>query len=161
MDLTHKRTALLGKIQNLVNQDIDFFEEGYHGCANDPSGNWRIYDDHDSMLYIKDLSHLLVESNLKTIKHDKISSKAQYRKSMPYSRDDFRYQQCDISVPGIIATNSKNPDNLKYRMLDGSHRLLKMLDNNISESLFYVIDFKDYEKYLRRRCNLACCLKLK
>ena len=56
---------------------------------------------------------------------------------------DIGFKNCDISFPGIIATDSKNPCNFKYRMLDGSHRMLKMWDNNIHESFDVPHDYEE------------------
>jgi len=54
-----------------------------------------------------------------------------------------RYDSCDISLPGIVV---KNPTpNEKYRLVDGGHRLAKMLSCGISESYYHVIEKEEYE----------------
>ena len=57
------------------------------------------------------------------------------------------YKRVDPSIPGIIAFNAPNPYNDKYRMLDGKHRIHKLVSQNVKESQFYVLDFKDIRSY--------------
>ena len=43
--------------------------------------------------------------------------------------------------PGIVAFSAPNPYNNKYRMIDGKHRMHKLVSENVKESEFYVLDF--------------------
>ena len=42
-----------------------------------------------------------------------------------------RYKECDIEFPCILLINAPNPKNMKYRMIDGKHRMAKMKKQNI------------------------------
>jgi hypothetical protein len=66
----------------------------------------------------------------------------------PERKKDKRYETCNIRIPGIVALDVINPYNKKYRMVDGSHRMAKMLfETKIRESLFYVITKEElYER---------------
>ena len=46
-----------------------------------------------------------------------------------------------MKYPLIIAENAPNPFNDKYRMIDGRHRIQKLLLNGYTESLCYVFDY--------------------
>ena len=59
-----------------------------------------------------------------------------------------RYNACDINFPGIL-TEGQNPYNCRYRMIDGKHRIIKMNNMGIKESLFYVIDYDLFFKRLQ------------
>ena len=55
---------------------------------------------------------------------------------------------CDLKYPPIIAYNAPNPFNNNYRMIDGRHRIQKLLLNGLTESLFYVFDFDELRPYI-------------
>jgi hypothetical protein len=51
-----------------------------------------------------------------------------------------RYKDADLSFPPIVADGVMNPCNRKYRMIDGSHRMAKMvLDFNQEAAEFFII----------------------
>lgn len=66
--------------------------------------------------------------------------------------DDFRltprYEKADTSFPGIVATNMPNPDNRKYRLLDGAHRMDKNLLEGKVSGMFYVLDYSFVKDYI-------------
>ena len=108
--------------------------KGRHSCT----GKWRIWPDLDSYVNLADdIQPLLYGRDPILIPHDEI---AWWFMDTPESKIDERYQTCNIRVPGIVALDAINPYNKKYRMIDGSHRMAKMLlETKIRESLFYVI----------------------
>ena len=56
-----------------------------------------------------------------------------------------RYHACDTSYPGILVEGGPNPKNLKYRMIDGAHRMRKMLtETSKTSSLFYVLSNNEF-----------------
>ena len=59
-----------------------------------------------------------------------------------------RFIECNIGYPGILINNGPNPKNLKYRMIDGTHRMAKMKMMNIKQSYFYILEMKDIYQYL-------------
>ncbi|CAN5232161.1 hypothetical protein BH24PSE2_BH24PSE2_18030 [soil metagenome] len=66
-----------------------------------------------------------------------------------------RYRNCDVSQPGIVAENAANPCEKRYRLLDGNHRVHKLIASGATTHRFYVLEPEDFrhlvEKYDRRR----------
>ena len=54
-----------------------------------------------------------------------------------------RYRKCSINFPGILVKGF-NPYGLKYRMIDGKHRLMKLINADIKESKFNIIDKQEF-----------------
>ena len=59
-----------------------------------------------------------------------------------------RYFRCDINYPPILCIHTPNPFNKKYRLLDGKHRMEKMLAQHRFKSRFYVLEYTDIEQFL-------------
>ena len=121
----------------------------YHYCVNTKDGDWTI-DGHAVRI---PLSRIMEVAELKTpqvIAFDNICWKGMHtHHSDPLDRD---YHHCDISFPGIIVEDAPNPANLKYRMVDGIHRMRKMLiETDRVSSKFYVLSKAEFmsivEKY--------------
>ena len=64
-----------------------------------------------------------------------------------------RYNACDIKFPGIL-TEGQNPYGCRYRMIDSKHRIIKMKNMGIEESLFYVINYNLFIKQLQPNTHL-------
>ena len=119
------------------------------------AGNWE-YDNHKSKVldlkYIND--NLLSKDRLQTIKLKEIAWKSKHH--FPYNLGKNciccggkAYINCDPSIPGIIAYNCPNPYDNKYRMLDGRHRIMRLLFEGKIESKFYVFDFNEIKHFIR------------
>ena len=122
--------------------------QGQHICNYSSNfGDWRIDGDY-RVLNLKDIEHLLTKDRLRDINHKDICWKGMNKVKLLQRRK--RYEQCDISFPCIVSTNSVNPCNSKYRLIDGKHRMAKMNSKNINNSSFYVIDFWDFHRYLEK-----------
>ena len=63
-----------------------------------------------------------------------------------------KYINANILFPGILIDGMDNPNGLRYRMIDGRHRLDKMRLNDMTESKFFVFDYSDV-KHLFYHCN--------
>ena len=123
---------------------MDYFTNGIHACdLTDIYGDWRIYEE-KYILYIKDIIPYLHKKNKQLIMFDEISWKG---KDIKHELDENRYKECDIRYPCIL-TEGKNPHNCKYRMIDGKHRMTKMVRMGLSKSYFYVIDYNTFLKLL-------------
>tara|TARA_A100001388_G_C28456441_1_gene351100 strand:+ start:114 stop:557 length:444 start_codon:yes stop_codon:yes gene_type:complete len=119
------------------------------------NGNWEI-DNHK--LKVLDLKYvyenLLTDDKLKIVKHKEIAWRGKHH--FPYNLGDNcyccggeKFKKCDPSVPGIIAYNCQNPYDNKYRMLDGRHRIMRLLFEGKTESKFYVFDFNEIKQFIR------------
>ena len=119
-----------------------------HGAVKkDIFGDWSISDE-ALYLFLEDIIHLLTPDRLETVLLSDIGWKGKHDLNMlPLKGEVLRYKRVDPSIPGIIAFNAPNPYNDKYRMLDGKHRMHKLVSRNIKESQFYVLDFKDIRSY--------------
>jgi len=96
---------------------------------------------------------LLPDKKLKNIKLDDIAWKGKdlYPKKSGnncYCCRGRKYRNCDVKYPLIIAKNASNPFNDKYRMIDGRHRIQKLLLNGYVESLCYVFDYVELKPFL-------------
>jgi|SRR6056300_148983 len=115
---------------------------GEHSC----SGKWKVTDI-DQYIKLKDLIPLLQTKTPQDIDHSKIAWKCM---DAPHLKIDERFSQCDIEVPGILAEGVINPFNKPYRMIDGSHRMAKMILNTwISKSHFYILTPQEFYSVLR------------
>ena len=130
---------------------------GRHNFTPTAYGDWRISKDLLS-LQLGKINHLLVEDKLKIIDFKDIAWKGMnlklnMRRENCICSHGRRFDSCDTGFPGILTNfsiNIPNPFNRKYRMLDGKHRLEKMLSQNITRSLFYVLDLNDIIPYTEK-----------
>ena len=124
--------------------------KGYHTCDNwnRKDGDWRLLDISNDVLMIPllDIEHLLTKDRLINIKHNEICWKSMA--GWEWMKKGDRYEKCDISVPCIVLVNAPNPKDMKYRLIDGKHRMAKMNDMDITDSQFYVIEYNDIKKYV-------------
>ena len=129
---------------------------------SDLDGNWE-FENYKlktlDLTYIYD--NMLTNDRLQTIKHNEIAWR--YKHHFPYNVGQNcpcckgeAYVNCDPSIPGIIAFNCSNPYDNKYRMLDGRHRIMRLLFEGKSESKFYVFDFNEIKKFIRDDRNINC-----
>ncbi len=58
------------------------------------------------------------------------------------------YKLVDTSIPVILVETYENPHHLKYRAIDGSHRLSKLLALNNMHVSAYIIDNITFNKFL-------------
>ena len=127
--------------------------KGFHECdnSNKIDGDWRLLDISSDKLviYIQHIEHLLTEDKLYTIEHDEICWKGMDK--MKYIQKGSRYKKCDISFPCIVLVNAPNPKDMKYRLIDGKHRMAKMNSIGITKSSFYILEYNDIKKYVKKQ----------
>jgi hypothetical protein len=108
---------------------------GRHVCTNSSTfGDWRI-DGTPCELHLKQIRDHLTKDKLRLIKFSDIGFKG---RQIDYVINPVRYRKSDVSYPGILS-NMPNPYNLPYRMIDGVHRINKMINQGFTESYFYVL----------------------
>tara|TARA_B100002019_G_scaffold111530_1_gene95927 strand:+ start:1257 stop:1604 length:348 start_codon:yes stop_codon:yes gene_type:complete len=103
--------------------------KGYHKCF----GKWSI-DGNDKLLLVKDLYPKCV---LRKINFEDISYKRNIKQGIRYEEADYRY-------PCLVTEGIKNPDCLRYRLIDGRHRIQKMIDHGFLNGIFFVIPKEDF-----------------
>ena len=82
-----------------------------------------------------------------------------YKDISNINTNSTRYKEADISYPVVLIEDLSmyNKDNKKYRMIDGRHRLLKLLNDNIAWVRAYVISFSDIEPFINiHRTCIKC-----
>jgi hypothetical protein len=117
--------------------------KGNHVCIKE----WQLTKGVDQYLEVRDTIPYLLDRESILISHDQIAWKCM---DDPSAKLDNRYIKCDISYPGIVVEDAPNPFSKKYRMIDGSHRMAKMLlETLIRESYFYVLTEKEFYSLLK------------
>lgn len=61
-----------------------------------------------------------------------------------------RLRECDTSHPCIVADGVGNPGDLRYRLLDGNHRIHKMIAENRRSAPFCVLQLEDFRHLIKR-----------
>ena len=62
-----------------------------------------------------------------------------------------RYHKCDTTFPGVIVEGGENPYSKKYRMIDGSHRIRKIIrETNQTHSDFFVLSNEEFLGLLKK-----------
>lgn len=97
-------------------------------------GEWHL-NGYEGFVSIKPHIHNFILIN--SIKAVQISFKeVSYKKEI--DKDITRYQIADTSFPMII-TKANNPDNKKYRLIDGRNRIHKLIEQGHDSGWFYII----------------------
>jgi len=124
--------------------------KGSHSCSKESySGDWSINDSKEDLgLDLRTIRYLLTKDKLETINHSEICHKSLGMDTLQMEGGE-RYAKAQTKYPGILIRNGKNPSNLKYRMIDGNHRMVKMKNQGIKESKFYVLEYDDIKDHLR------------
>ena len=116
-------------------------------------GDWRLEGYEKSVIELKNLRTLLTKDKLENIKLDDIAWKGknlypQKSGNNCYCCAGKKYRDCNTKYPLIIAKNASNPFNDKYRMIDGRHRIQKLLLNGHTEGLSYVFDYSEIKNFI-------------
>ena len=124
----------------------------YHRSKNYQwgSGNWCITEDLEKIhyLFLEDILHLLTKERLKSVSLKSIGWRDKHLFPEPWVTE--RYDLCDMRCPGII-TDGPNPYDNKYRMVDGRHRIHKLLSNGVKKSNYYVIEWDELKHFFLER----------
>ena len=124
-----------------------------HSCTIDPTyGDWRLHSDDINRIIDKSkLTDFLVTGNLKTVPFDSIAFKQNpdsTKRGVNCSCcGGDRYTSCNTSIPGILSENCPNTFGKTYRMLDGKHRIQKLIDEGKTEGKFFVIQYDDIKEH--------------
>ena len=137
-------------------QDHKGLSGSHHAFFDSVVGNWELPEfGKYSLISMKNISHLLKENKLKEVDFKDIAWRGKH--FFPNLSGDNcwccggkRYAGCDIKYPGILIDNVSNPYDNRYRMIDGKHRLQKMLLSGMTKSLFYVLEYDDVKNYVHK-----------
>ena len=137
-------------------------ERQYHVSRHDNLwGNWEFPRSdgklhYECRLYLRDILHLLTDSRLETIDLCDIAWKGKHHHPHNTGANCFccpptrpsKYHAADPSYPGIVLKNAVNPFDNKYRMVDGRHRIMKLLNQGETSSQYYVLDYDEVKDYI-------------
>ena len=126
----------------------------YQAFFDSVVGNWEFPEfGNYSVIELRTIFHLLKEDKLKEVEFKDIAWRGKhffpnFSGNNCWCCSGRRYMQCDVKYPGILLDNVSNPYDNRYRMIDGKHRLQKMLLSGMTKSLFYVLDYDDVKNYI-------------
>lgn len=113
---------------------------GWHRCTDE----WKINDTIIGV-YVRGAIQFLQEREPQIIRHTLIGWRIAYNPSAEDAEDFDRYSRCDVDCPGILVYGAPNPMGRPYRMIDGKHRLCKIMKTtNKCESAFYVLSKEEF-----------------
>ena len=118
----------------------------HEAIKEDKYGDWRVNG--ESLIYdLQNYEHLLTQDRLKTVSFEDIAFKGKHftnlRGQTCLCCDGSRYYSANIKFPGILVENMENPYNLKYRLIDGKHRIEKMINLGMTTSQFYILKISE------------------
>ena len=119
--------------------------------------DWALNGFAQSFIFVHDVTVLVSPSRLKEVKFDDIDYAGVdcYPEKSGWNCNccgGDKYANANIYYPGLLIDGMDNPNGLRYRMIDGRHRLDKMRINDMTESKFYVFDYSEV-KHLFHHCN--------
>jgi len=126
-----------------------------HSIRLDPVyGDWRLLDitNKDVRVKIKDLIPLI--SSQKLVDFGEISFKGRdlpmtMRRMKCVCCDGEYYKNSNIRYPCILVENCPNPHKLKYRMVDGKHRIERMISLGKTEEIFNIITYPTFKEIIK------------
>ena len=143
------------------NEDLDLKSTitGFHRCNHSVTYcDWTLpqISNDNLFLYLKDIAHLLTDDRRENLYMCDIRWKGE---NLPLDMIGINciccnvemYKLCDTKYPGIVLDNASNNPMKRYRLLDGKHRLRKLIDRGFYRANFYVLDLNDIQQYFRQK----------
>jgi len=134
----------------------NWYDHYHEAWYDNLQGNWELPGaGKRSTITMRHILHLLDDSRLKRLSLRDIAWKGKHFFPYQCGEECFccggqRYTTADTSYPGIVLHNAPNPYANDYRMIDGKHRMMKLLLSGVTSSLFYVIEYDEVKDYVRR-----------
>lgn len=125
---------------------MDIWANEYHSFNLDYKfGNWRM-SDKDTTIRLADTIPYIIGTREIYLKEIAWKGKNFYPfytgKNCPCCKGT-RYAKADLSYLALVVDGAPNPFDNRYLLLDGKHRIQKMLNNNVTKHLFYVLNYND------------------
>ena len=119
--------------------------------------DWAVDNHPISFIFVHDVTVRVSPLHLKEVKFDDIdyAGMENYPHRAGWNCNccgGTKYVNANILFPGILIDGMNNPNGMRYRMIDGRHRLDKMRFNDMTESKFWVFDYSEV-KELFYHCN--------
>jgi len=131
----------------VVKSDKEFRESLHAATWSEIYGEWRFLDISELNIKIELDFFLPFIEEEKLVQFSEIAWKGMnfpldMRRDNCVCCDGKRYKECDISFPGILLENAPNQYGLRYRMVDGKHRLDKLISMGKKESFFRIVKYE-------------------
>ena len=154
--------SLLVVMKLLVNNkvlDSNHTLTGFHRCNMSATyGDWRLpqVSNDDLFLYLSEIEHLLTDDRRENLFISDISWKGE---NLPLEMtgskciccNGERYRNCNTKYSGIVLDHASNNSLKRYRLLDGKHRLRKLIDSGYYRANFYVLQLDEIQQYFRKK----------
>ena len=132
---------------------------GFHRCNMSATyGDWRLpqVSNDDLFLYLSEIEHLLTDDRRENLFISDISWKGE---NLPLEMtgskciccNGERYRNCNTKYSGIVLDHASNNSLKRYRLLDGKHRLRKLIDSGYYRANFYVLQLDEIQQYFRKK----------
>ena len=132
---------------------------GFHRCNMSATyGDWRLpqVSNDDLFLYLSEIEHLLTDDRRENLFISDISWKGE---NLPLEMtgskciccNGERYKNCNTKYSGIVLDHASNNSLKRYRLLDGKHRLRKLIDSGYYRANFYVLQLDEIQQYFRKK----------
>ncbi len=102
-----------------------------------PEANWAVLV--QPLICVASLSHTPKVVDFSQVSHRRFNQ-AEYT--------GRRYRRADPRFPGILIDGGENPDGLRYRLIDGKHRMHKMLERRLEEAPFLVVSVAEVTPFI-------------
>ena len=126
---------------------------GRHTCKVTAAyGDWRIHEVSMGQDVYIDLVKLVLPKEPTILTLDSVAWKGKHLPDK-FTGDNCvccqgdRYRDCDTSYPGIVVEGISNPYQLPYRLIDGKHRVQKILDSGATSAPFYLLTKREVLLY--------------
>lgn len=108
-------------------------------------GEWRLEGCRDMYIDIPRVINLI---NFRKLDPSFISiNEVAYKELAGIDINGARYIAASTRFPCIVVEGMQNPHNKKYRLIDGRHRLLKIISEGKSEICAYVLTERDVMQF--------------
>ena len=115
-------------------------------------GDWRLHEnDVNRYLNLESLKNMITHDKLQTITLNQVA----FRQDPDVNKRGTncsccggnRYTGCDTRIAPLLCEGRRNPSSKTYTIIDGNHRMQKMLDTGVTEAKFFVLKYEDIKQY--------------
>ena len=131
------------------------FDLGTHDAIQSPRyGDWRLHEISSLDFTIEVTTLMMMIECQEVVNFSDIAWKGK-DKSLDDRRENCiccggkRYTNCDPSFPGILIKDCPNPFGLPYRLVDGKHRVERLIARGQKKSLFNIISYNRVKSELK------------
>jgi hypothetical protein len=136
-----------------IQDDKVLFSSSHMANIDSTYGNWRFDDPLDLDLKIQNSVFSSFIQSMECIDFSLIAWKGKnlklnQRGSNCICCNGLRYEKCNTKFPGILVKGGPNPFNLPYRLVDGKHRIEKLISRQHERYVFCILSYDKLKKEL-------------